>query len=176
MNQICVGRYIKTLRLQRGMTQKDLAEKLNLSFQAVSKWEQGETLPDTALLLDLADLLEVSVDKLLHAGQVISREKKRIPVEAVVEGFDAIERVRACFGRESLFYLGMVDGINSQMNMDLEAHLADPEAREALYAEVILQYLDHGYGVDMDDVNAHLENPKLRELIRRRVKVIREGG
>ena len=42
MDTLLIGQYIKNLRKTAGMTQKDLAEKLNVSFQAVSKWENGE--------------------------------------------------------------------------------------------------------------------------------------
>ena len=58
------------------LTQKVLAEKLNISFQAISKWETGGTLLDTSLLLLLGDDLEVSVNQILNAGefrQIINR-------------------------------------------------------------------------------------------------------
>ena len=57
-----VGNQIAMLRKQKGLTQNDLGERLGVSFQAVSKWERGETLPDTAILLDMAEVLETTVD------------------------------------------------------------------------------------------------------------------
>jgi len=56
-----IARYRKGL----GLTQEALAERLGITFQAVSKWETGQTMPDTALLTTLAHALNVSVDKLL---------------------------------------------------------------------------------------------------------------
>jgi len=56
-----ISRYRKDLAL----TQEALAEKLSITFQAVSKWETGQTVPDTMLLSSLARTLCVSVDKLL---------------------------------------------------------------------------------------------------------------
>ena len=56
-----ISRYRKDL----GLTQEALAEQLNITFQAVSKWETGQTVPDTVLLPKLAQALGVSVDKLL---------------------------------------------------------------------------------------------------------------
>ena len=53
MDTLKIGHYIQQLRKSAGMTQKELAEKLSISFQAVSKWENGDALPDTGLLLDL---------------------------------------------------------------------------------------------------------------------------
>lgn len=55
MDNAKIGAYIQMLRRRAGLTQKELAEKLNISFQAVSKWETGESLPDTGILLDVAD-------------------------------------------------------------------------------------------------------------------------
>ncbi|MCL2377847.1 MAG: helix-turn-helix domain-containing protein [Defluviitaleaceae bacterium] len=56
-----ISRYRKDL----GLTQETLAEQLGITFQAVSKWETGQTIPDTALLPKLAQALNISVDKLL---------------------------------------------------------------------------------------------------------------
>ena len=53
-----VGGQIAALRKSRGLTQNDLGERLGVSFQAVSKWERSEALPDTALLVELAEALE----------------------------------------------------------------------------------------------------------------------
>ena len=59
------GAFVATLRKGKGITQKELSEQLGVSDKAVSKWETGASLPDTALLIPLANLLEVSVTELL---------------------------------------------------------------------------------------------------------------
>ncbi len=56
---------IKTLRKQKGLTQEELAEQLNISFQTVSKWENGVSMPDIALLPVLAECFSLSIDELL---------------------------------------------------------------------------------------------------------------
>lgn len=60
-----IGKVILERRKELGWTQQMLAEKLNLSFQAVSKWENGMTLPDIAMLPRLASVLDLSIDSLL---------------------------------------------------------------------------------------------------------------
>ena len=60
-----MGEFIAQLRKVKGYTQKDLAEKLFISNKAVSKWETGASIPDTTLLIPLADLLGVTVTELL---------------------------------------------------------------------------------------------------------------
>ena len=59
------GAFVAQLRKEKGLTQKDLAQKLFVSDKAVSKWETGASIPDTALLLPLAELLGVTVTELL---------------------------------------------------------------------------------------------------------------
>ena len=74
------GRFIAELRKSKGLTQNALAELLDISNKAVSKWETGEGLPDVSLLPPLAQALGVTVDELL-AGE--RAEAKSIKVEEV---------------------------------------------------------------------------------------------
>lgn len=60
-----IGQFIAEKRKNVGLTQQQVANKLNISFQAVSKWENGTTYPNIELLYELSNLLEVSVDELL---------------------------------------------------------------------------------------------------------------
>lgn len=61
---------IATRRKELGYTQQQLAEKLNVSDKVVSKWETGRSLPDTSMLRDLAEVLEISVSELLKSDNV----------------------------------------------------------------------------------------------------------
>lgn len=65
-----VGKQISTLRKEKGYTQENLAEILNISPQAVSKWENGHSLPETALLPSLAKALDTSIDSLLSDSKI----------------------------------------------------------------------------------------------------------
>lgn len=60
-----VGNIIRTLRQERNMTQKQLADKMNISDKTVSKWERGLGCPDISLIPELSDLLEVDTQRLL---------------------------------------------------------------------------------------------------------------
>lgn len=60
---------ILSLRTERGMSQDDLAEKLEVSRQSVSKWETGQSTPDLDKIIKLADLFGVSVDELVREGE-----------------------------------------------------------------------------------------------------------
>ncbi len=75
-----VAKNIAELRKAAGMTQFDLAEKLNYSDKAVSKWERAESLPDVQTLLDLADLFGVTLDALVREGDVTLQTKNGLPI------------------------------------------------------------------------------------------------
>lgn len=60
-----IGKKIVSLRKQRNMTQMELADRMGISFQAVSNWERGNSMPDISKLPELAEIFEVSLDELL---------------------------------------------------------------------------------------------------------------
>ena len=68
------GVKVSSLRKARGLTQANLAEKLNISNKAISRWETGEGYPETTLLLPLAEALGVSVDYLLSSEDAAKEE------------------------------------------------------------------------------------------------------
>ena len=73
MDQIKVGKFIAECRKKQSMTQMQLAEKLGITDRAVSKWENGKAMPDSSLMLELCDALEITVNDLLN-GEKVSAE------------------------------------------------------------------------------------------------------
>lgn len=73
MDQIKIGKFIAERRKSVGLTQMQLAEKLNITDRAVSKWECGKTMPDSSIMLELCGILEITVNDLL-CGEVIMME------------------------------------------------------------------------------------------------------
>lgn len=65
MNQEKIGKFIASCRKECGFTQASLAEKLGITDRAVSKWETGKSIPDASIMLELCNLLEISVNELL---------------------------------------------------------------------------------------------------------------
>lgn len=80
MNQVKIGKLIANCRKNKNMTQAQLAEKLNITDRAVSKWENGKGMPDSAIMLDLCTELGISVNELL-SGEVIKMEDYNIKAE-----------------------------------------------------------------------------------------------
>ena len=75
MNQIKIGKFIAECRKKNNLTQMQLAEKLNITDRAISKWENGKGMPDSSIMLDLCKELKISVNELL-SGEMISMENK----------------------------------------------------------------------------------------------------
>ena len=75
MNQVKIGKFIAECRKKENLTQMQLAEKLNITDRAVSKWETGKAMPDTAIMLELCEILGISVNDLL-CGEKIDMENK----------------------------------------------------------------------------------------------------
>ena len=73
MDQIKIGKFIAECRKKNNLTQMQLAEKLNITDRAISKWENGKTMPDSAIMLDLCNELKISVNELL-SGEKIEME------------------------------------------------------------------------------------------------------
>ena len=73
MDQIKIGKFIASCRKQKHLTQLQLADKLGITDRAVSKWETGKAMPDTAIMLELCAVLEITVNDLL-SGEVITME------------------------------------------------------------------------------------------------------
>lgn len=73
MDLVKIGKYIAGKRKALGMTQKQLAEKLNMSDKSVSKWERGICLPDVSVYMELCEILEISINEFL-AGEDIDAE------------------------------------------------------------------------------------------------------
>ena len=68
-----IGNKIKELRRSKGMSQKDIADKLGVTSQAVSKWENGKNLPDMMMLSRIADILQVSCDELHNPEKTLEK-------------------------------------------------------------------------------------------------------
>ena len=65
MNQSKMGKLIKKIRKEKGLTQAELADKLNLSCKTISKWECGNGCPDISVLKELSEILDISISELL---------------------------------------------------------------------------------------------------------------
>lgn len=76
MDQEKFGKFIKDIRKKHNLTQKQLADKYNVTYQAVSKWENGLNMPDTSLMKQMSKDFGISIDELLDGEYKETKNKK----------------------------------------------------------------------------------------------------
>ena len=74
MNQEKIGQFIKKIREENRLTQKDLADKLGVTYQAVSKWENGKNVPDISILKEMSKMFNIDIDEILD-GEKKNKKK-----------------------------------------------------------------------------------------------------
>ena len=77
MDQIKIGRFIATRRKEVGLTQLELAEKLNISDRAISKWETGKSLPDASIMIELCEILGIGINELFYGEMINMNENDK---------------------------------------------------------------------------------------------------
>ena len=160
-----VGEQITALRKSKGLTQSELGERTGVSFQAVSKWERGETLPDITLLPDLAKVLETSIDNILLGNEKATEYKGKFTVTDMKNGLNCLKNVGEYLGTENLIYRAAINGINKDLNTDIEKAFADDYVFEAFLAEAIIQNLISGLYVDISDVKNNFKHEHFKNIV-----------
>ena len=92
MDQIKIGKFIAEMRKEQNMTQKQLAEHLNISDKTISKWECGKGMPDNSILLELCDVLHINVNELLSGEKVSLDNYHRKAEENMLQLIDKSEK------------------------------------------------------------------------------------
>ena len=160
-----IAEQILNLRKAKGLTQAELGERVGVTFQAVSKWERGETLPDIVLLPDLAKVLETSIDNILLGGEKQIEYKGKIDVSQMKKGFEYLKQMGESLGKENLIYRSAIKGINNEMNTDIEEAFSDDYAFEAFVAEAVIQNLMQGMYIDISNIKNNFKYDHFKEII-----------
>lgn len=145
MNNVKIGEYLSSLRKYYKITQDELAEKLGVTRQAVSKWENGVTLPDIELLMKLSELYGVSINDILHADtasikyqkEIVFPDKGKVPKKITVIGCGR-------WGTFIAWYLNKIGHIVSLYGRDTSAKmrkLMDTRENEYLKLDDSLQLI-----------------------------------
>ena len=103
MDQKKIGGFLKELRKEKEMTQEQLAEKFNVSSRTVSRWENGNNMPDLDILIEISDYYEVDLREILNGerkSEIVNKEIKETVLQAVdytnTEAEKYNKRVRIC--------------------------------------------------------------------------------
>ena len=85
MNNIIIGKFIAKCRKEKSFTQAQLAEMLNITDRAVSKWETGRSMPDVSIMLELCKVLNISVNELLNGERLNMNEYNEKAEKLLIE-------------------------------------------------------------------------------------------
>ena len=112
MNQEKIGKFLKELRKQKGLTQEQIAEKFNVSNRTISRWENGNNMPDLDVLIEISDYYEVDLREILNGERKdnnMDKEMKETVLQAVdyanMEAERYHKRVRICIAIAMLLLL-----------------------------------------------------------------------
>ncbi len=116
MNQIKIGRFIAECRRAQGLTQMQLAEKLNITDKAVSKWERGIAMPDCSLMLMLCDILCINVNELLSGEKIIMENKNQTNEQLLLDMAKELENKNktiwnAMWTIMTVSFIGLIGGL-----------------------------------------------------------------
>ena len=85
MDQIKIGKFIAECRKKNNLTQMQLAEKLNITDRAISKWKNGKSMPDSSIMLELCNELKISVNELLSGEMIEMKDYNQIAEKNLLE-------------------------------------------------------------------------------------------
>ena len=97
MDQIKIGKFIAEMRKAKNLTQMQLAEKMSVTDRAVSKWETGKSMPDSSIMLELCDILGITVNELLVGEKLqmndVDKKTRKLLVEMAKQKQQADKRL-----------------------------------------------------------------------------------
>ena len=116
MDIIKISKFIADCRKKKNLTQEQLAEKLNITDRAVSKWERGLSLPDADKMLDLCNILDINVNELLNGEKIDMKDYEKKNEELLLElakqeelkNKRLISNMLVLIVSACLFYIGIV--------------------------------------------------------------------
>lgn len=109
MNQQKIGMFLKTLRNEKSITQEQLAEYLNTSNRSISRWENGATMPDFDMLIEIAKFYNVEIDEILE-GERKTENMDKITEETMMKIADYNNHEKNTFSKRIcvLFIIGVI--------------------------------------------------------------------
>ena len=149
--KLCIAENLRRLRQKCGLTQEQLAQRLGVSFQSVSRWENDLSYPDIELLPEIAAFFEVSTDVLMGVEkaameQNLARDKKRLRTEdfKTAEEYRAfVEELHRKYPHDAellvdfIYALSAVPGRSEEMRRCIREYFSHPDAEKAYVDQLI---------------------------------------
>lgn len=117
MDQVRFSKFLKQSRLEKGLTQEELANMLSVTTQAVSKWENGKGYPDVTTLGNLANALGLSIDELMTSQKI---DKKDVEIKEVIKEVEVIKERKPNYK-----LIGIIIGVILLIAICVSAYIID---------------------------------------------------
>lgn len=108
MDQIKIGKFILNCRKEKGLTQEQLAEKLGVTSKSISRWENGNTMPDYSLLKDLCNELDINVNELLSGEKIKENDYMNKSEENLIKLRKQIDKRKKVLTIISYVFMGII--------------------------------------------------------------------
>ena len=108
MDQIKIGKLILNCRQEKGLTQEKLAEKLGVTSKSISRWENGNTMPDYSLLKDLCNELDINVNELLSGEKIKGNDYMNKSEENLIKLRKQIDKRKKVLTIISYAFMGII--------------------------------------------------------------------
>ena len=105
MDQTKIGSFLKELRKEKNLSQEELAERFNVSSRSISRWENGNTMPDISIIIELADFYDVDIRELLNGERKSENMKETL---TMVSDYAEKQKKQALIRAVVLFSLEMI--------------------------------------------------------------------
>ena len=161
MDQIKIGRFIAERRKAQGLTQAALADRLNITDRAVSKWENGRSMPDTSIMLELCGILDIDVNELLSGEKLDMDQYKKMAEENLL----LLQRQEEASNRK-LLSLEWVIGLSGTATLFMGMLAAAYAVKEPVWqlalgaASFVVFFVDASYALWLEQSVGYYECPK----------------
>ena len=177
MNQIDTGKFIASCRKEKGLTQAQLAEKLNITDRAVSKWETGDTVPNTETLKLLSREFDVSINTLLGEPRKLICQCCGMPIDDSILGRDKDgalneDYCKCCYADGTYTYNDMDELIDLCAKNMVNEHFTEEQARS--YMKQMLPQLD--YWKRYDELSDHGQFEAFKEQLIKEINDLQIDG
>lgn len=177
MNQIDTGKFIASCRKEKGLTQAQLAEKLNITDRAVSKWETGDTVPNTETLKLLSREFDVSINTLLGEPRKLICQCCGMPIDDSILGRDKDgalneDYCKWCYADGTYTYNDMDELIDLCAKNMVNEHFTEEQARS--YMKQMLPQLD--YWKRYDELSDHGQFEAFKEQLIKEINDLQIDG
>lgn len=158
MDQLKIGRFIAECRKNNNLTQLQLAEKLNITDRAVSKWENGKSLPDSSIMLDLCHILGITVNDLFNGEKVTmdnyNKELENNLIEMVRQKEESDKRLLALE-----WVIGILSVIVLLLPIIIAGHLPMAEWQRTIliFSGFIPAFVGFGFALKIEQVAGYYE-------------------